>query len=194
MDKNKLYFTSDTHWGHKNIIKYSKRPYSSVPEMNEAMIRNWNDRVEPDATVYHVGDFAFMTEDEATAVAQRLNGNKILVLGNHDKSLRRYKPFTSCFARVSTYEELRVPEPGMNRDEQLIVICHYPMMSWNQSGRGSWMLHGHCHGNLKYPFIGGKIMDVGVDPNGMRPISYAEVKAKLDPRPVIALDHHGGSM
>src|SRR5687767_6005129 len=82
------FFTSDTHWGHKNIIKFCSRPYASVEEMDEAMITNWNDRVRPGDTVYHLGDFTFYRrEDQQRRIIDSLNGNIKLILGNHDDDL-----------------------------------------------------------------------------------------------------------
>ena len=79
------YFTSDTHFGHKNIIKYCDRPFYDVRTMNRELIRRWNEVVKEDDMVYHLGDFAFLSIVEAAAVVRQLNGFKILVRGNHDR-------------------------------------------------------------------------------------------------------------
>lgn len=82
-----IYFIADTHFWHRNIIEYEKRPFQSAEEMNEAMIRNWNAVVKAGDTVVHGGDFALCKKMEAKIIAEQLNGRKFLVLGNHDKSI-----------------------------------------------------------------------------------------------------------
>lgn len=80
----KFFITSDTHFNHANIIKYCNRPFSSVEEMNEALIKNWNEVVSNDDTVLHLGDVALGNKEMAEAIIKRLNGKKILIMGNHD--------------------------------------------------------------------------------------------------------------
>lgn len=188
----KYYFTSDTHYGHKNIIRYSNRPFNDVPEMDTKMIENWNSVVKPEDTVFHLGDFAFAEEDRIDWIVSQLNGQKFLIYGNHDKAIKKSKKIQSRFGWCKDYYELYVEDAEVSGGKQLIVLCHYAMVVWNKSHRGSWMLHGHSHGNLKYPFIG-RIMDAGVDPQGYFPISYDQVKAKMHAiKNVSNLDHHEG--
>ena len=189
-----IYFTSDTHYGHANIIKYSKRPFAHVDEMNEALIKNWNSVVQPGDTVYHLGDFAFARPDKIESILGRLKGQKILLWGNHDKSLWHEKEMLKrYFNKVGDYFELNVPDTDVDRGQRKVVMCHYPMITWNKAHYGAFMLHGHCHGSLRYPFVG-KILDVGVDVHNYPPISYDQVKAILGPRKTVALDHHTGDM
>lgn len=183
-NKQKVWFTSDTHFGHNNIIKYSRRPYRDKHEMDEAIIENWNSRVRPDDVIYHLGDVFFTGVERAIEVLNRLNGQKFLVLGNHDKVIKQSNEVQSLFTSISDYREITV-------EGQAIVLSHYPMMTWNKSGRGSWMLHGHCHGNLKYPFEA-KIHDVGVDPNGYFPISFQEIQKIMSNKKISIIDHHSG--
>lgn len=166
------FFTSDTHYFHANIIKYSNRPFTNVDEMNKHMIKAWNEKVQSGDTVYHLGDFGFTNGTDAANIVRRLNGNKILIWGNHDKSLRKDKSFVGMWG--STHEILEITIQG-----QHIVLFHYPIMSWNRMFHGSWHLHGHCHGNLKYPF-NGKVRDMGVDccPN-FAPMSFEEIKEEF---------------
>ena len=79
------FFTSDTHFGHRNILQYCNRPFSSVEEMDEHMIRVWNETVGVEDTIFHLGDFSFYNTTESKRIIDRLNGHKILVAGNHDK-------------------------------------------------------------------------------------------------------------
>lgn len=132
--------------------------------MNEEMIREWNTVVHPSDTVYLLGDVAFMSANQATAVVCRLNGNKILIEGNHDRKLLTNPEFRECFAEVHQYLEIVYLK-------HKIVMCHYPIYDHNGAGRGSIMLHGHRHGAPHN--IPGRIMDVGLDATG-------EVVSSLD--------------
>ena len=84
------YVVSDTHFNHENVIRYSNRPYASVEEMNEALIANWNNVVKPEDVVICLGDFALGNKDDIPGIVARLNGMKILVRGNHDRSKSFY--------------------------------------------------------------------------------------------------------
>ena len=161
-----IFFTGDTHFGHANIIKYCNRPYSSVTEMNEMLIKNWNDTVDPTDTIYHVGDFAFDNNPHKFLV--RLNGHKVLIKGNHDK-----KPVQVCpgWMQVADYKEIKV-------EGQTIILFHYSMRVWNKSGHGSWQLFGHSHGNLPDDSKSLSI-DVGVDCHGYHPISFEKVRSLM---------------
>lgn len=127
---------SDTHFGHKNVITYDSRPFKDVAEMDEALIENWNSVVKPGDTIYHLGDFAFYSEDKVCGILERLNGNKILILGNHDKVMRSEK--------VRSYFKLIVPYLEVYQDKQLICMFHYPIAEFNKSHHGSFHVHGHC--------------------------------------------------
>lgn len=83
-----IFFTSDTHFGHKNIIRYSDRPFRDVTHMNEMLVHNWNSVVTPADTVYHLGDVALGPIWESLEYINRLNGRKVLVTGNHDRNFR----------------------------------------------------------------------------------------------------------
>ena len=185
----KTWFTSDTHFGHNNIIKYCNRPFASAQEMDEAMIANWNLQVRPDDTVYHLGDFAFTDAAKLMRLLDRLNGTKILVYGNHDKPVKSSPGVREKFERCVDYHEIYIQDPSVDGGKQHIVLCHYAMLVWNKGHRGSWMLHGHSHGSLKYPYKS-RILDVGVDSHFYAPISYEEVKQKMKEIVPEAVDHH----
>ena len=180
-----VFFTSDTHYSHTGVIQYSNRPFPDVEEMNEAMVRAWNDRVRPGDLVYHLGDFSFDRDDKRTIqYAKRLMGNKYLVFGNHDKKLRKNQEFLSQWVWARDLEGIKV-------GDQRIVLCHYAMLTWNQSHRGAWQLHGHSHGSLPVD-VRSLRMDVGVDavPN-YAPISFEEVREVMSRREFVPIDHHG---
>jgi calcineurin-like phosphoesterase family protein len=155
--------------------------------MNRSLIANWNSVVQPDDTIYHLGDFSFMNEKETEKILQQLNGKKHLIRGNHDKIFMKSDSLHHYFESVSDYKEINV----QTKDGSVkVVLCHYPMIVWNKSHHGSWMIHGHSHGNLRYP-MKAKIMDVGVDPNNMYPVSLREVENHMSKLETEVLDHHG---
>lgn len=176
-----IWFTSDNHFGHSKIIEYSKRPFTTVEEMDEKMIENWNARVSPGDDVYHLGDFAFIREiTEVGTLLKRLKGHLHLIRGNHDRrDIRNAKGF----AEVLDYKELKT-------DDRRVILCHYPLLSWNGMHRGTWMLHGHCHGNLPKNMNARRI-DIGVDPMGYKPVSLEEVGQMMASYGFAPVDHHG---
>lgn len=148
------YITSDLHFGHFNIIKHSNRPYTSVYEMDNALITTYNSVVGQDDTTYILGDFCYRSQNDATYYLDQLNGKKIFIIGNHDKQqLQNIKRHPSVILCVD-YHEVR------REDNKWAVMSHYPMAEWNGAYHGSVMLHGHCHGTKQFP---GKIIDVGYD-------------------------------
>lgn len=179
-----LHFTSDTHFFHKNILKYCpQRPWESVDEMNEALVENWNSRISPTSVVFHLGDFAFCGSTKMNELLTRLNGKIIHFRGNHD----HIKPEVRArFEAEYTYKRVKVKDG----DEVFgIAMMHYPMASWEQMQRGTWHLHGHSHGNLNFSL--GRMLDVGIDTHPeLRPYTFAEIKEHMLARPIESLDHH----
>jgi calcineurin-like phosphoesterase family protein len=182
------YFTADTHLNHDNIREYCSRPFGSLHDMTNAIIDHWNAVVHYGDLIYHLGDFALSWgKRNATLIdtlLRRLNGNKWLIIGNHDRREVRKNP---RWNKVAHYHELKVDMGGPHR--QRIVLSHYPLQSWNQMHRGAWMLHGHCHGTLED--TGGKIMDVGVDCHGYRPVGLGEVTEYMAGREGVVRDYRG---
>lgn len=180
----KIFFTSDQHFSHANVIKYCNRPYASADEMDEALINNYNSVVDANDKVWFIGDVFFCDAGRAKEILNCLKGRKHLILGNHDKMLRNQKPVQQMFEQV--YPDLH--EESI--DGIKVVMCHYPLLTWNKAHYGSFMLHGHAHGNTKYPFKG-RIMDVGVDANDYRPIDWDAIKREMLKIPVgQGVDHH----
>jgi len=178
-----LFFTSDTHYFHKNIIKYSNRPFEDVQEMNQALIDNWNKVVTPKDQVWHLGDFSFGNYEQTKNVLRQLNGHKNFIWGNHDQVFEKDTSLLGAFDSVQHYKELRW-------NGQKIVLCHYPILSWNGAHRGSWMLHGHCHTSVDYLNIKTIRLDVGVDGHNYTPISFEEVNKIMKNKSYDAVDHH----
>lgn len=155
----RLWFTSDTHFGHGGSLGLFKRPFDSVAAMTEALVENWNAAVAPEDTVWHLGDFAIGPKPDAqAAILNRLNGIKHLVSGNNDG------PETLAlegWASVRAYAEL-------DAEGRKLVLCHYPFRSWNGQHKGALNLHGHSHGKLA-PLP--RQIDVGVDVWDFAPVA-----------------------
>lgn len=182
MKSSDLYFTSDTHFGHKMMAE-KIRGFSSTDEMDEKLISLWNSVIPPNGHVFHLGDLSFRNRPRTESILARLNGIKHLILGNHD---HLSKVAYAAFQWVKDYYELKIEDTG-----QMFVLCHFAFRTWNKAHHGAINLHGHSHGNL--PPIGGQ-MDVGVDTNSLAPYTYAGVMAKMALSPPYApVDHHVGT-
>jgi calcineurin-like phosphoesterase family protein len=165
------FFISDTHFGHDRIIGYCNRPFKDYREMDRAMEENWNAVVGKGDTVWHLGDFAFGRDAEPwyiRNIADRLHGHIHLIRGNHDALAENQ--LKSRFASISDYKE--ITEQGHK-----IVLFHYGLRTWHHDLRGTWHLYGHSHGGLP-PY--GKSLDIGVDDWNFTPVSFAELKSKMD--------------
>lgn len=158
------YFTSDTHFGHKNIIRYDNRPFSSIEEHDEQLIENWNRTVNPNDIIYHLGDFGFGNRDYLQSVIDRLNGYICLIYGNHDKPV---KQLLNLFSWHGQYKEIYI-EP-----KELVILFHYPIESWNKRHYKSIHLHGHCHHTLKN--ILPRRIDVGTNGWDYTPVSSKQI-------------------
>ena len=168
------FFTSDTHFGHTGIIRWTKRPFANKQAMDKELIRRWNETVTSQDTVYHGGDFGFhSSEDELTPILKELKGKIHLVLGNHDFNPDIEK-FSYCrFESIQNYLETEV-------QGQAIVICHYPLSEWNGSFANTWHLYGHSHN--QWPVSQWKKLDIGVDGHDLRPWSFKEIEAVMNTR------------
>ena len=180
-DPENLWFTSDTHFCHENIVRFSGRPFANAAEMNEELIRRWNETVPEDGIVFHLGDFCMGGSKEWNDIMYRLHGKIYLILGNHDmKNIKQ--GFMQRFELVTQQMTIRVGGQG-------IILNHNPFLCYGGSYRDVWQLFGHVHSGplsktgLDLPRL--KMLfplqyDVGVDNNEYRPVSFAEVKAKIE--------------
>lgn len=165
-----VWFTADTHFGHANIVKYCQRPFETVQEMDHALIERWNERVQPDDVVWHLGDFCFGGKEEAKGYFARLNGViRVLYLPwHHDKSWGDRSEQVYCGTRsghvmlMGPLEVVKVPEIMLptGRGHMVFTLSHYPLRTWDRSFDGGLHLFGHEHNRL--PVLEGAI-DVGVD-------------------------------
>lgn len=180
------WFASDHHFGHKRIVEFANRPFTSVEQMDEQMIAEHNEVVRPQDRVWFVGDFSFYEAKVTDNILRRMHGQKALIKGNHDHTKR----MGHLFQDVVLQKELKIGDDH-------IVLNHFPMVVWNKSHYGSYMLHGHSHGNLTYPGnLGkGRIFDVGVDHlfkvfGSFAPVCWQQIKEHLKNRTYVHLDHH----
>ena len=132
----KIFYIADWHYGHANCIHFDNRPFKDVEEMNEALIANWNSVVSSDDTVYVLGDMFWCKTTEAIAVLDKLNGQKVLVQGNHDRV--HDAQFRSKFVKIDEYMEIK-------DDDRNVVLCHYPIPCFKNHFYGWFHLYGHVH-------------------------------------------------
>lgn len=180
-ETDNIWFTADTHFCHANIIRFSGRPFADVTEMNEELVRRWNETVPEDGIVFHLGDFCLGSSKDWNDLMYRLHGKIYLILGNHDmKNIKQ--GFMSRFELVTQQMTIRV-------GDQSIILNHNPFLAYGGSYRDVWQLFGHVHSGplsntgLDLPRL--KMLfplqyDVGVDNNDFRPVSFAEVKARIE--------------
>ena len=188
-----VYITSDTHFGHKNIVRGttnwrtqdgeipidSTRDFQTIEQMNERLIDGINHHVGQDDTLIMLGDVSFGGFDNIGIFLERLICHNIhLILGNHDHHIENNRDHVQGrFLSVQHYLEVKIND----RD---FVLCHYPLQSWHGMNKGVIHLHGHVHLPENRKFGNGKKMDVGVDGNGMDPYSIDEIIKIMDKRPV----------
>lgn len=173
------FFTADHHFGHANIIKYSKRPFSSLDEMDETMLSRWNEIIKPNDIVYHLGDLSFFNlNNQSRVLLERLNGVIFYIRGNHDK----FNSKIPRFEWVRDFAEIKI-------GGQKITLCHYAMRVWNCSHHGAWHLYGHSHGSL--PDDPNSLsFDVGVDCWDFYPVSFEQVAERMKQKTFKPVDHH----
>lgn len=177
----KIWFTSDTHFGHKNILKFcpESRPCSSIEEHDQKLIENWQRLVAPNDRVYHLGDFFFCNAVRARSILAQLPGKIHLIYGNHDKVISSNYDIRTKFESISDYKEIYL-------DKIKICLFHFPIWEWHRIQHGSFHLYGHVHNSVKLP---GRAMDVGIDTRtDMNLWSWEEIKKLLEKNEIRA--HH----
>jgi calcineurin-like phosphoesterase family protein len=171
----KTWITSDLHFGHSRIMTFCPetraRFRGDVKYMTEAMIDEWNSRVELGDLIYILGDVAFCSGSDAAKILNRLNGDKILVEGNHDRKNLKDVSFQKAFKEIHKYLDI-------NYAGHKIVMFHFPILEWDQMHRGALQFHGHLHGSVtnmeKY-----RCLDVGMDSTGEIVISMERAIARI---------------
>lgn len=163
-----IYYTSDLHFGHKNIIKYENRPWLSVKEMDQGLIDRWNSRVKNRDLVYILGDFTLsVSTSYVESILTALKGRKILITGNHDYFAEKSR-FREYFEHITPYMKI-------HSDGQRIILCHYPLWSWDGMNNGTLHLYGHVHSNPMYQLRKKGAYNVGADLHDWYPITLEEI-------------------
>jgi len=186
-----VWFISDTHFNHANIIKWTGkegmapgeryRPFETVQEMNDEMRRMWNLRVKPEDTVYHLGDVAFaITRDSSLDLLDGLNGTKELILGNHDTwndSIEEgsVKDLTRHFGRLHGCKEIVI-------GSAVGIMTHIPIHPQQLEQRYAFNIHGHLH---RIQIEDPRYINVSVENHQYGPLGIDTVRAMLECRGII---------
>lgn len=192
-----ILFTSDTHFGHKKIIKYqpdTRGHFESIDEMDETLIKNWNKRVSPNDLIYHLGDFAFTNQARIRDILHSLNGDIHLITGNHDKAFNG-EGFRKNLSDNRLIHTFCGPYLEVKINKTDFTLNHYSQRVWNKSHYGAIHLFGHSHGSLDGI---GKSVDVGVDSTEMKdftgetlcPWSLDEIMEFMETKSMYGVDHH----
>lgn len=163
---NRIFITSDTHFGHKRIIEFEKenRPFDSVEEHDKELVKRWNETVGPKDTVYHLGDVLFGADSFETLA--QLNGIKKLIMGNHDSyPVERYLKY---FSKVYGAHELRH-----------CILTHIPVHPEQLDLRYKFNIHGHLHSDS---IPDNRYVCVSMEHTGLKPILLDEVLEKANER------------
>ena len=146
---NKTYFISDLHLGHENCLRFDNRPFKNVEELEKTFIENWNNKVDNADKVYCLGDMFWCDDQKTQEILKALNGEKIMLPGNHSKGIKpaRDKKLLSI---LPDYYELNI-------DGNFVIISHYPIFSWKSMRYGTIHLYGHLHNSEEQDWFEGII-------------------------------------
>jgi calcineurin-like phosphoesterase family protein len=209
----KLWFTSDTHYGHTNICRgvsnwkdfngnvpiKQTRDFKTLYHMNDAIVESINNVVGENDILFHLGDWSFGGFENIAEFRNRIVCKNIhLILGNHDHHIENNRDdIQDLFSSVNQYLKLQVsvyPGTVLHTGKVDLVLMHYPIASWHNMNDGVIHLHGHVHLPPNKKLAQGKAMDVGVDGNGLVPYSLNEITRIMDKQPIAKLtlpqDHH----
>lgn len=168
-DIKKIWMLSDIHWGHPKIIDICSRPIS-IEEHDEWLLDRINSKIGKKDEVYILGDVSMINKIDTEKLLDRMNGIKTLILGNHDNNIKN----STRFKEITQIKDFTFNSPSYPNIH--IVMCHYPIASWNRKVHGAFHLYGHTHGRFQNT---GLSFDIGVDANNYYPLNLEEVFDKL---------------
>lgn len=191
-----IWFSSDQHFGHENIIRFAERPFADVQEMNEMMVLWWNELVGPNDLVYVPGDLCMGKIAQTLPLIARLNGRIILLPGNHDRPWigqaagERLRKAREMYLAQGIVEIVDTGggfgEPVIEIAGQDVKISHFPYVgdsferqdgdkfsAWRPDDEGGWLIHGHVHGSWK---VQDRMINVGVDVWDFRPVHISQIE------------------
>ena len=194
--KRQVYFTSDWHIGHSNVLQFSQRPFKDLEHMHEVLANNYNSVVPPNGTGYFLGDMGFGNGAVLRDIITSLNGKKILILGNHDRGAVSMERLgfdivlhsASMLIANETVTMSHCPLRGVTREDVIGMHGHQEGENWHGEFRhqqfsvpdyGQFHVHGHIHSpnRGKSSTILGRQYDVGVDGNNYRPVSISQLES-----------------
>lgn len=135
-------YIADLHFGHKNILSYDNRPFTDIKEHDAEILEKWNSSVSEADDVFILGDVSWYSAAKTAGLVQQLNGTKHLIIGNHDRELLKNKGYRNCFEEIEYY--LEIEDEGKR-----IILCHYPILSFNGMYHGAWHFYGHVHSSFE---------------------------------------------
>ena len=164
-----IYYTSDLHLGHENVLKLCNRPFETIEEMDEVIIKNWNSVVHKTDTVYILGDLIFRAKRPPEEYLERLRGKKHLILGNHDESWIKKVELSRYFESVSNFAII-------NTGYGKATLCHFPLLD----AESRYIIHGHTHARKDLAYWdylknSERTLNAGVDLNGYKPVLFQEL-------------------
>ena len=182
-EASRIWFTADIHWLHPKIVTICNRP-TTIEKHDEWLLARINSVVGKNDYFYILGDVSMGNREKTEKLLARMHGHKILIQGNHDKSIES----STMFKERVQIKDFTFDSPSYPNVH--LVLCHYPMRSWNRAVHGSGMLFGHVHGRLRPGFFKrllyklrilkqSKTFDVGVDANDYLPLNLVQVLDKL---------------
>lgn len=139
------YFIADTHFGHANCLMFDNRPFKTIEENDDEIIKRWNDVVGIDDDIYFLGDLSWYNATKTIEIVEQLNGRNLFwIKGNHDGKLLKNRELRSLFVEICDYKELDLG------DGKILVLSHYPIPCFKNHYYGSYHLYGHVHTSFEY--------------------------------------------
>ena len=170
-----IFYTSDLHLFHDNVIKLNNRPFSDMDDMVKFIVNKWNAKVKKCDLVRIIGDVGYPKNQQdvenVIKIMSLLNGEKELVTGNHDAKLLKDNNFRKLFNKISAYDYAK-------DGKRKVVLFHYPIEEWNGYYKGSYHLFGHVHNNEENLKAIDRRFNVGMDVNNYVPVTLDELIAK----------------